>query len=151
MIKGCWRTRQMVRCCAWRHTPQSAARRKPAKPLSCGERATHSPYHINQSYCIVTKAEIVEKVSTGTGITKIETETIINGFMAIVMFSVQQGKSVELRGFGSFRARYRAARRARNPVTRETVEVAARYVPVFKASKNFREAVDQTMRKYESR
>ena len=93
----------------------------------------------------MTKAEIIEQVSSGTGLTKIEAEAIINGFMATVISAVQRGGSVELRGFGSFRAQHRAARTARNPVTGETVDVAARYVPVFKASKNFREAVNRSL------
>lgn len=99
----------------------------------------------------MTKAEIIEQVSSGTGLTKIETEAIINGFMTAVISAVQQGDSVELRGFGSFRARHRAARTARNPVTGEIVDVAARYVPVFKASKGFREAVDRSLSQQESR
>lgn len=93
----------------------------------------------------MTKADIIDRIATGTGLTKIETEAVVNGFMTTVVQALQEGDSVELRGFGSFRAQLRAARTARNPRTKEKVKVAARYVPVFKPSKDFRESVDQAL------
>ena len=95
---------------------------------------------------IVTKADIIERIASGTGLTKIETEAVVNGFIATVIKALTQGEGVELRGFGSFRAQHRAARTARNPRTKEIVEIEARYVPVFKASKDFRDAVDEAMK-----
>ena len=94
----------------------------------------------------MTKADIVERIASGTGLTKIETEAVVNGFIATVIKALTQGESIELRGFGSFRTRHRAARTARNPRTKEIVEIEARYVPVFKASKDFRDAVDEAMK-----
>ena len=93
----------------------------------------------------MTKADIIERIADGTGLTKIETEAVVNGFIATVIKALTQGDGVELRGFGSFRAQHRAARTARNPRTGEVVEIEARYVPVFKASKDFREAVDEAL------
>ncbi len=95
----------------------------------------------------MTKADIIERIANGTGLTKIETEAVVNGFIATVIKALTQGDGVELRGFGSFRVQHRAARTARNPRTKEVVEVEARYVPVFKASKDFRDAVDEAMQK----
>ena len=94
----------------------------------------------------MTKADIIERIASGTGLTKIETEAVVNGFIATVIKALTQGEGVELRGFGSFRAQPRAARTARNPRTKEIVEIEARYVPVFKASKDFRDAVDEAMK-----
>lgn len=93
----------------------------------------------------MTKADIIERIASGTGLTKIETEAVVNGFIATVIKALTQGEGVELRGFGSFRTQHRAARTARNPRTKEIVEIDARYVPVFKASKDFRDAVDEAM------
>ena len=93
----------------------------------------------------MTKADLVDRIAHGTGLTKIETEAVVNGFITTVIHALTEGESVELRGFGSFRVQLRAARTARNPRTREKVEIAARYVPVFKASKDFRQAVDDAM------
>ncbi len=90
----------------------------------------------------MTKADIIDRIAGGTGLTKIETEAVVNGFIATVVQALVEGESVELRGFGSFRAQHRAPRSARNPRTKETVEIAARHVPVFRPSKDFRQAVE---------
>ena len=51
------------------------------------------------------------------------------------------GQKVQLTGFGTFEARDRKARTARNPQTGEEVKVAATRVPAFKAGKAFKDAV----------
>ena len=91
----------------------------------------------------MTKADIVDHIARATGLTKIETEAVVNGFTATVIQALVEGETVELRGFGSFRSQYRAPRTARNPRTKEVVEIDARYVPVFKPARDFREAVDR--------
>lgn len=94
----------------------------------------------------MTKADIVERIALGTGLTRVETEAVLDGFFYTVISALAEGKSVELRGFGSFRLRERAARTARNPQTGESVSVPAHVVPVFKPAKNFRERVDEGSR-----
>ena len=89
----------------------------------------------------MTKAQIVERIATATGLTKLETEAVVDGFMLTVIKAVEQGEHVELRGFGTFRARERAARTARNPQTDEPVEVPRQFVPVFKPAAEFRRVV----------
>jgi len=93
----------------------------------------------------VTKADIIERISSGTGLTKLETEAVVNGFVSIVKGSLLEGERVDLRGFGSFTVQHRAARTARNPRTNQPVPVAASYVPMFKPSKEFRKDVDTQM------
>ncbi len=90
----------------------------------------------------VTKADIVDRIADGTGLTKLETEAVVDGFIITVMEALESGESVELRGFGSFRVRERAARMARNPQTDEPVEVPRQFVPAFKPSRAFRGAVN---------
>ncbi|MFQ5571317.1 MAG: HU family DNA-binding protein [Rhodothermales bacterium] len=94
----------------------------------------------------MTKADIIDRIAHGTGLTKIETEAVVNGFIATVVQALTEGDSVELRGFGSFRAQLRAARIARNPQTKEEVRIEARYVPVFKPSRDFRDTVDDAVK-----
>jgi len=93
----------------------------------------------------VTKADIVDQIASATGLTKLETEAVINGFIASVKDAVVSGETIHLRGFGSFQAQHRAARTARNPRTNQEVKIGERYVPVFKASKEFRSAVDDSL------
>jgi DNA-binding protein HU-beta len=91
----------------------------------------------------MTKADIVEKVALGTGLTKLETEAIIEGFMNTIIDSLREGKGIEIRGFGSFKVKQKEGRNARNPRTGESVFVDKHFVPVFKFSKDFKIAVDK--------
>ncbi len=94
----------------------------------------------------MTKADIVEKVAAGTGLTKLETEAIIEGFLNTVIQSLRNGSGIEIRGFGSYKVKKKEAREARNPRTGETVFVEEHYVPVFKFSKDFKATVDRGMK-----
>jgi DNA-binding protein HU-beta len=53
----------------------------------------------------MTKAEIVEQVANGTGLTRIETEAVIEGFMDTVIEALSKGNRIEIRGFGSFKVK----------------------------------------------
>lgn len=55
--------------------------------------------------------------------------------------SLIQGKRIEIRGFGSFKVIYRKSRSARNPRTGESVVVAPKYVPRFRASKELQQRI----------
>ncbi|OGU61191.1 MAG: integration host factor subunit beta [Ignavibacteria bacterium RBG_13_36_8] len=94
----------------------------------------------------MTKADIVEKVAEGTGLTKLETEAIVEGFLNTVIHSLREGKGIEIRGFGSYKVKKKNARNARNPRTGEKVYVEEHYVPVFKFSKDFKSTVDRGMK-----
>lgn len=99
----------------------------------------------------MTKADIVDKVAAGTGLTKLETEAIIEGFFKTVIEALKEGKGIEIRGFGSYRVKKKNARQARNPKTGEQVFVPEHYVPTFKFSKDFKELVNQGMMEKEKR
>ncbi len=93
----------------------------------------------------MTKADIVEVISANTGITKIETEAVVNGFLKTVIESMKKGENIELRGFGSFKVVKRARRIARNPKTNQEVTVPEQFVPVLKVSKDFKQAVNSSL------
>jgi len=56
-----------------------------------------------------------------------------------------RGQRIEIRGFGSFGLNYRPARVGRNPKSGEKVEVPEKFVPHFKAGKELRERVDESL------
>ncbi len=95
----------------------------------------------------MTKADIVETIALGTGLTKLETEAIVEGFLNTVIQALSDGKGIEIRGFGSYKVKKKRARNARNPRTGEKVFVGEHFVPVFKFSKDFKDAVDKGMKK----
>jgi DNA-binding protein HU-beta len=95
----------------------------------------------------VTKADIVDVIASGTGLTKVETEAVVDGFIQTVIASLRDGKNIEIRGFGSFKVKKRKGRMARNPRTGEQVPVQDHYVPIFKVSKELKTVVNENLMK----
>ena len=95
----------------------------------------------------MTKQEIVDIVSNATGLTKVETETIMNGVMSTIVDSLANNEKVELRGFGTFGIKHRMPKKARNPGTGEPVFLPERFVPTFKPSKLMRSKVNDLINK----
>ena len=93
----------------------------------------------------MTKADMVDIISSSTGLTKVETEAVVNGFMETVIDAMKRNEHIELRGFGTFKVVKRAPRVARNPKTNEEIQVPAQHVPVLKMSKDFRDAVNEAL------
>ncbi len=90
----------------------------------------------------MTKADIVDVVSRSTGLTKVDTEAVIDGFLATITDSLQRGERVEFRGFGSFSLKVRKPKKARNPGTGEEIYLPERIVPVFKPSKILKDSIN---------
>lgn len=90
----------------------------------------------------MTKADVVDRISQATGLTRVETEAVVEGFMICVQEALEAGDRVELRGFGVFAVQDRAARTGRNPATGEPLHLDARRVPVFRPSRELRDAVN---------
>lgn len=95
----------------------------------------------------MTKADIVDTIATATGLTKVETEAVVDGFIKTVIDAMQNGKNIEIRGFGSFKVKKRKGRVARNPRTGEQVMVGEHWVPLFKVSKEVKVLVNENLQK----
>lgn len=89
----------------------------------------------------MTKKEIVKTISEEIGLTQLKTKEIVQKtFDAIVETLVADGR-IELRNFGVFEVKKRAARKARNPRTGQRVNVPEKYVVTFKPGKEMEERV----------
>ncbi len=89
----------------------------------------------------MTKKEIVKTISEEIGLTQLKTKEIVQKtFDAIVETLVADGR-IELRNFGVFEVKRRAARKARNPRTGQRVDVPEKYVVTFKPGKEMEERV----------
>jgi integration host factor subunit beta len=77
-----------------------------------------------------------------------DAEAIVSTVFETIGDALAEGNRVELRGFGMFSAKQRAARVGRNPRTGESVRVDEKAVPFFKTGKQLRERlnVSQTER-----
>ena len=93
----------------------------------------------------MTKSDIIKEVAKGTGLTKVEIEAVLEGVILSISDSLKRGERVDIRGFGSFIIKQRAARDARNPATREIVKLQERFIPAFKVSKILKELVNKSL------
>jgi DNA-binding protein HU-beta len=90
----------------------------------------------------MSKQELVNFMAESSGITKKDAEAALASFVDGVKGALQKGDSVTLVGFGTFSVSKRNARQGRNPQTGATINIPARTVPVFKAGKGLKEAVN---------
>ena len=81
------------------------------------------------------KTELIAQVAEKTGLSKKDTESIINAAVDTIASTMAQGDKVQLSGFGIFEVKDRQARVGRNPKTKEAIEIPASRQPVFKPSK----------------
>lgn len=91
----------------------------------------------------MTKADLVDKVTSLGDLTRRDGEVIVDTMFEAVIQALKSGDKIEVRGFGSFRTRQRNARTGRNPKTGSSVEVPAKRVPFFKPSKELRDQVNR--------
>ena len=89
------------------------------------------------------KAELIAALAVKTGETKKSAEASLNAFTEVVTERLIKGDKVQLVGFGSFEVRKRAARKGRNPQTKEEIKIPASKAPVFKAGKALKDLVNK--------
>lgn len=89
----------------------------------------------------MTKADLVAKMASSSGLTKAAAERALNGFLIGVRNSLKRGQSVTLVGFGSFSVARRKPRKGRNPRTGLPITIPSAKVPKFRASQELKKAV----------
>ena len=87
------------------------------------------------------KTELIAVAAESAGLTKKDTERVLNAAIDAITASLLKGEKVQLSGFGTFEAKEREARVGRNPHTKEAIEMPATRVPAFKASKTLKDNV----------
>jgi nucleoid DNA-binding protein len=94
----------------------------------------------------VTKKEIVKTISEEIGLTQLKTKEIVQKTFDAIVETLVEDKRIELRNFGVFEVKKRAARKARNPRTGDKVYVPEKYVVTFKPGKEMEERVRELER-----
>ena len=90
----------------------------------------------------MTKAELVDFIAEKAELTKADAARALEAVMEGVTAGLKESGKVTLVGFGTFTAKAREAREGRNPQTGETVKIAARVVPGFKAGSKLKDALN---------
>ena len=87
------------------------------------------------------KTELIAVAAESAGLTKKDTERVVNACLDAITASLCKGEKVQISGFGTFEVKDREARIGRNPHTKEAIEIPATKVPGFKASKALKDTV----------
>ena len=88
------------------------------------------------------KAQLIETIAIKAGVSKKETENILEAFQNLAIERLREGKELTLTGFGTFSARERHARMGVNPQNpKERIEIPKVVVPKFKAGKTLKDAL----------
>jgi nucleoid DNA-binding protein len=100
-----------------------------------------TPAHVPEESRVVTKKEIVKTISEEIGMTQLKTKEIVQKTFDAIVETLVEERRIELRNFGVFEVKKRAARKARNPRTGQRVDVPEKYVVTFKPGKEMEEKV----------
>lgn len=84
---------------------------------------------------------LVDAIAAKAGVSKKTASLVLGATLDVIVDSVAEGHKVSLVGFGTFSAKDRPEREARNPKTGEKMTVAAATVPAFSFGKSFKDEV----------
>ena len=90
----------------------------------------------------MTKSQLVTLIAQQLKLSRKDADAAVDTVFNSIAGSLEAGRRVELRGFGSFGLKERRERAGRNPKTGESVAVEAKRIMFFKAGKAVRERVD---------
>jgi integration host factor subunit beta len=92
----------------------------------------------------VIKSELIQKIAAANPhLYHRDVERIVNVVFDEIVDALVRRDRVELRGFGAFTVKHRAARSGRNPRTGESVPVEEKFVPFFKTGKELRDRLNK--------
>jgi len=92
----------------------------------------------------MTKADLVDLIFGKVGLSKIESQNIIELIFDTVKQTLVEGESVKVSGFGTFNVKKKNARRGRNPKTGQELQITPRRVITFRASNHFKDLIEKT-------
>lgn len=90
----------------------------------------------------MTKVDIVEKVSERIGVTKKESQDLVESVLNLLKSTLESGENIKISGFGKFEVKQKKDRRGRNPQTGESITIDARRILSFKPSTVLRNALN---------
>jgi len=92
-----------------------------------------------------TKHDLIASVSKFTGLTQADTKIVVEEFLETIAQILEENKTIEVRGFGTFYTKVRKPRPARNPKTGEIVPLPRRVVPLFKYSSELKKKITDSL------
>ena len=88
------------------------------------------------------KADLVNEISTKTGLTKTKTNDVVDAIVESIQNALSKGERVTLVGFGTFDTITRKERKGRNPKTGAELHIPEKKAARFKAGSNLSNVVN---------
>lgn len=76
-------------------------------------------------------------------LTRKKATSIVNSLFGIIVGSLEKGEQVVVRGFGSFRVKFKWAGKGRNPRTGEKIIIESKRIAQFKVAPTLREKLNK--------
>lgn len=89
------------------------------------------------------KCELIKALADETNLPSDDASLVVNTFFNTMKKSLLAGERIEIRGFGSFKIKEYQGYAGRNPKTGESVTVASKRLPFFRAGKELKEFINQ--------
>ena len=84
------------------------------------------------------KTELIKSVSKQSNFSQNNCKLCLQALQDVLTQALLRGEVINLNGFGKFFAKYKSQRIGTNPITKDTIKIPSKYVPVFCSSKAFR-------------
>ena len=82
----------------------------------------------------LTKEKVTDRIYDQVGLSKGQSRRVVESLLEIIKQTLERGEDLLVSGFGKFVVKNKAARRGRNPQTKEDLQLKARRVVVFRTS-----------------
>tara|TARA_Y100000996_G_C22204877_1_gene512902 strand:+ start:267 stop:566 length:300 start_codon:yes stop_codon:yes gene_type:complete len=90
----------------------------------------------------LTKKDLVNLIYMQLGFSKLISESLIDDFFESIFDNLKKNKKLKISNFGTFILREKKSRIGRNPKTKESKTISARKVILFRASKDFKNFIN---------
>jgi len=98
---------------------------------------------IKEEHCMtLTKEKIIDNIYNQVGLSKNQSRRVVESLLEIIKQTLGKGESLLISGFGKFIVKDKAARKGRNPQTKEDLKLRARKVVVFRTSGVLRKKIN---------
>ena len=95
----------------------------------------------------LTKKDLVNSIYMQIGYSKKILYIVLDDILNLIIDNLKKKKKVKISNFGTFEVRHKKQRLGRNPKTKETKLISERYVILFKASKDFKKFINNSVKK----
>tara|TARA_Y100000591_G_C21281869_1_gene427723 strand:- start:112 stop:408 length:297 start_codon:yes stop_codon:yes gene_type:complete len=94
----------------------------------------------------LTKKDVINSIYMQIGYSKKILDIVLDDILNLIIDNLKKRKKVKISNFGTFEIRYKKQRLGRNPKTKEAKLISERYVVLFKASKDFKKFINNSVK-----